>query len=246
MKKEQNIYLYVVQLTIVIAAVLAGLYNVLDPIYKQNRNAAKKEAILKCVPIVKEAQLASVADVDATFKTNIEAIAIKPDGTIFKTIEEVNAARPSMQPYESFSNIDLGLEEKIDEKDRVYPVYIYKQEGGNYYVVTVRGNGLWDKIWAFVALEADLNTIAGIDFGHVGETPGLGAEIKDSKSFKDQFIGLKVFKGDNVALTIQKKGIKDKDHDVAVISGATVTCNGANDMFRSGFNHYKAYFSKVN
>ena len=44
-------------------------------------------------------------------------------------------------------------------------------------VIPVTGSGLWGPIWGYVALENDMNTVAGIVMAHKGETPGLGAEI---------------------------------------------------------------------
>ena len=41
----------------------------------------------------------------------------------------------------------------------------------------VRGKGLWDAIWGFIAMDENM-TIQGVYFDHKGETPGLGAEIK--------------------------------------------------------------------
>ena len=48
-------------------------------------------------------------------------------------------------------------------------------------VVPVTGMGLWGPIWGYVALEKDMNTVAGVIMAHKGETPGLGAEISTAK-----------------------------------------------------------------
>ncbi len=48
-------------------------------------------------------------------------------------------------------------------------------------VIPVTGSGLWGPIWGYVALENDMNTVAGIVMAHKGETPGLGAEIATEK-----------------------------------------------------------------
>jgi Na+-transporting NADH:ubiquinone oxidoreductase subunit C len=77
------------------------------------------------------------------------------------------------------------------------------------YILPVRGNGLWDEIWGFITLEADGNTIKGVAFDHKGETPGLGAEIKDNKNWKEQFVGTKLFEGDEfVGVDVVKGGVK--------------------------------------
>ena len=146
--------------------------------------------------------------------------------------------------YKHLAELDLGNEAKKEPKNRLYPVYEYEGPKGTIYVVAIRGNGLWDKIWGYIALEADLNTIAGVYFDHKAETPGLGAEIKDSDAFKSQFIGRKIFDGPRVALTVLKR-TKEGPHFVTGISGATITSDGVTKMFVSGMGHYEAYFASL-
>ncbi len=49
-------------------------------------------------------------------------------------------------------------------------------------VIPVTGTGLWAHVWGYVALEKDMDTMAGIIMAHKGETPGLGAEIATPNS----------------------------------------------------------------
>ncbi len=53
-------------------------------------------------------------------------------------------------------------------------------------VIPVTGMGLWGPVWGYIALEKDMNTVAGIIMAHKGETPGLGAEIATPK-YQAQF-----------------------------------------------------------
>jgi Na+-transporting NADH:ubiquinone oxidoreductase subunit C len=118
-------------------------------------------------------------------------------------------------------------------------------EGDKNYIVPVRGNGLWDEIWGFITLEADGNTIKGVSFDHKGETPGLGAEIKDNNNWKKQFIGTKLFEGDEfVGVDVVKGGIKKPEHQVDGISGATITGVGVAAMIKNDINKYVAYIEK--
>ena len=58
----------------------------------------------------------------------------------------------------------------------MYPVFMYKNvESGDTeaYIFPMFGNGLWDWISAYVALEKDLNTVLGVSFDHKIETPDL-------------------------------------------------------------------------
>jgi Na+-transporting NADH:ubiquinone oxidoreductase subunit C len=115
--------------------------------------------------------------------------------------------------------------------------------------MSVRGNGLWDKIWGYIALKDDFNTIVGTSFGHVAETPGLGAEIKDNPNFSKQFVGKKIYEGDEyVSVAVLKGGSRRNAHQVDGISGATITSRGVDEMLYKGISPYLPYFEsqKVN
>jgi Na+-transporting NADH:ubiquinone oxidoreductase subunit C len=240
-KKEMNVYLYVIMITSVTALVLSLLYTSLNPIFEANKAEAKKAAILSCIPD-STLDLTNKEQV-ATAYADVKMYAVTIDGRIFSDSEEdlakINAAAGSTgaKKYKALAELELANEEKKAEKDRVYPVY----ERNGTYVVAIRGNGLWDKIWGYIALEKDLNTIAGVYFDHKNETPGLGAEIKDNSAFKKQFIGKKIFEGTNVALTVLKR-FKKGEHYVTGISGATITCDGVTGMFAKGMSKYETYF----
>jgi hypothetical protein len=73
----------------------------------------------------------------------------------------------------------MGKEAKKPIEERVLPIFTFTGSDKKVYnILYVRGKGLWDEIWGYIALEGDWNTIAGEAFDHKGETPGLGAEIK--------------------------------------------------------------------
>jgi Na+-transporting NADH:ubiquinone oxidoreductase subunit C len=143
-------------------------------------------------------------------------------------------------------DIDMAKERKKPEAERRLPLYVYEQDGNGYYIVSVRGNGLWDEIWGNIALKEDLNTIAGASFDHKGETPGLGAEIKDNPAFPAQFKGKEIYdEGEYVSVTVRKGGARDPQHEVDGISGATVTADGVTEMLYRGIKYYEPYFEDL-
>lgn len=242
-KKEMNVYVYVLMITSVTALILSLLYTSLDPIFQANKAEAKKAAILSCIPD-STLDLTNKDQVTAAY-ADVKMYAVTADGRVFSDTKEDLAkinemASNGAKAYRTLAGLELANEEKKAEKDRVYPVY----ERNGIYVVAIRGNGLWDKIWGYIALEGDLNTIAGVFFDHKAETPGLGAEIKDNSGFKEQFIGKKVFEGTNVALTVLKRK-KKGEHFVTGISGATITCDGVTAMFDKGMSKYETYFEQL-
>lgn len=257
MQSNTKVYLYVLKLTGVIAIILAFLFNSLNPMFKRNKEVAKKKAILSCVPSQK-----SDLDIEAVFNDRVKVILIDAEGKIIfeqkgtatdlveesKEVMETLNKRGQGVKYESAASVDLSSEEKFDVENRVYPVYRYEAEAGKFYhVVAVRGNGLWDKIWGYVALEVSESnwTVAGVNFDHKGETPGLGAEIKDSQNFKDAFKGKKLFEGDKFVSVDVVKTVKQKDYQVQTISGATVTSDGVAEMLDRGIEYYLPYLSQV-
>jgi Na+-transporting NADH:ubiquinone oxidoreductase subunit C len=144
-------------------------------------------------------------------------------------------------------SIDLARERKKPESERLLPLFIYTKGSEKFYILAVRGNGLWDEIWGSIALKSDLNTVAGAAFDHKGETPGLGAEIKDNPAFPAQFEGRQIYNaaGDFVSITVRKGGAVDKTHEVDGISGATITADGVTNMLQKGLKMYKPFIEEM-
>jgi Na+-transporting NADH:ubiquinone oxidoreductase subunit C len=139
---------------------------------------------------------------------------------------------------------------KNPDYERRLPLFVGEKDGKEVYIVPVRGKGLWDAIWGYVALDKDM-VVQGVYFDHKGETPGLGAEIKQ-RYFMDDFTGEKfldgdVFKGIKVAKgnNDPKNSIKD-DHEVDALAGATITGDGVSAMLQKDVRMYKSYFDSLN
>lgn len=227
--------MFTVGMTSIVALILAGMFTFLKPIHDVNEALYNKKQILGALnaPLGIVADNLSNEEVAKYFESG-EQVVVNNKGEV---IEGVKA-----------EDIKMEKEEKKAEAERRYPVFIMNNDGKKYYILTVRGNGLWDKIWGWIALESDLNTVAGAAFGHKGETPGLGAEIKDNNGFKKQFTGEKIYndKGEYVSVAVVKGGTdKSNLHGVDAISGATVTCVGASDMIYKGIKLYEPYLKSI-
>ncbi len=136
-------------------------------------------------------------------------------------------------------------------KTQRLPLFVGEKDGKTIYIVPVRGNGLWDAIWGYVALNEDLKSINGVYFDHKGETPGLGANITEG-FFTNDFKGEMIFDatGTYKAVEISKSNgdpnNEDKtDNQVDAISGATITGNGVAAMLKKGIALYLPYFETL-
>ncbi|MBI1185193.1 NADH:ubiquinone reductase (Na(+)-transporting) subunit C [bacterium] len=149
-------------------------------------------------------------------------------------------------------NIDLKTEQSKKRENPEYkknlPIFIYTNPENNekYYVLPMRGAGLWGAVWGYISLASDFTTVYGVKFDHESETPGLGAEIT-TEWFQAQFPDKKAYdKDNNVALTILKgKGNELNEYTVDGISGATITGSGVNAMFKADLAQYTSYFNKL-
>ena len=142
-------------------------------------------------------------------------------------------------------NLNNELKKPVDQQR--FPLYEANVDGNKFYVVPLRGAGLWNAIWGYIALREDKNTIQGAVFDHTGETAGLGAEITQ-QWFQDRFVGEKVFdtQGKLVGINVSKtnndpKDTDKDDHEVDAISGANITGDGVTDMILERLTHYLPY-----
>jgi len=176
---------FILVLTTTVAITLTGLREVTKDRAALNEEIFNKRAILSAVnkylPEGKSVSQLSDEEVLNIFANNVKQFSVNIAG------DEVEGIKADQ--------IDMGKERKKPESERVFPLFQYQLDEKSFYILAVRGNGLLDEIWGNIALEQDLNTIAGVSFDHKGETPGLGAEIKDNPAFGKQFEGKKIYEG---------------------------------------------------
>ncbi len=234
MDSTNKIVIFILAITVSVAFLLTALREVTLSTALQNEDVFNKRAILSALGenLDKSPDDMSDEEVLGIFSDKMEQVVLDMDGNILEG--------------EKAEKIDMAKEKKKPEADRKLPLYVYNAGGKKFFIVSVRGNGLWDEIWGTIALESDLNTIAGTSFDHKGETPGLGAEIKDNPTFPARFKGTKIFNGDGeyVGITVRKQG-KRNEHEVDGITGATVTADGVTEMLVRGIKYYLPYLEKL-
>ncbi len=124
-----------------------------------------------------------------------------------------------------------------------------KKKEQTFYIVPVRGKGLWDAIWGYIALDKSL-VVQGVYFDHAGETPGLGSNIKE-RFFMDDFKGEHImddglFKGISVSKgNADPKNLNKTDYEVDAIAGATITGDGLSAMLKKDLKMYLPYLKTL-
>ncbi len=235
MSDNNRILLFTVGMTFTVALVLGVLFFGLKDAHAKNEAVFNKRAILAAVGNYLPTPVDELSDdqVQEIFEKNVTSTVYLANG---ETVEGVDAA-----------NVKMAKEKKKAEEKRQYPLYTYNNGKEDFYILSVYGNGLWDAIWGNVALKSDGATIAGASFDHKGETPGLGAEIKDNKKWSSQFADKRIYDEDGnfTSVLVRKGGAKDPVYEVDGISGATVTANGVSEMLKTGIAKYSDVLEKI-
>jgi Na+-transporting NADH:ubiquinone oxidoreductase subunit C len=134
----------------------------------------------------------------------------------------------------------------INEQGKDLTLYICTIENGErFYIIPLRGVGLWGPVWGYISLKGDFNTVYGATFDHKSETPGLGAEIT-TPAFYDQFENKKIFdkSGNYVSVLVVKGGADASNpHEVDAISGGTITSKAVEEMLFKNIKEYTTFFA---
>lgn len=271
MKNYSNTYIFIFAsaMVIIVAMILSFAAMQLQPLQERNEAVEKMQNILTSVNIdVGEGNVQElynkyvtesyVISMGGQRMENVDAFNVDMKEELYK-MQQVNNLKAQLQekvesPFGQFMSQYVDLNE-VDqesvqgeiselEEERELPVYeVEKEDGSKYYVFPLRGKGLWGPIWGYISLSEDFNRIYGADFDHKAETPGLGAEIKETW-FEAQFKGKLIFRGDEyVAVNVVKGGADEKDqYGVDAVSGGTITSKGLEDMIRDGLRDYQNFF----
>lgn len=232
MNRDSNAYTFIFAtiMVIVVAAALALAATGLKERQDNNVRKEKMQNILGTIGVETDRDGAE----ELYNKYITKTITLKSDGTIDESVDAFN--------------VDLKKQLKMPVEKQSFPLYLAEVDGAKYYIVPLRGSGLWDAIWGYISLKDDLNTVKGAVFDHKGETPGLGAEITQDW-FKERFQQEQIFddKGNFVGVAVVKGysgGNNKDDNAVDAISGATITGDGVSAMIKERLKHYLTYFEK--
>ena len=229
MKTNSNSYtiIYSAVIVVIVAFLLAFVFQALKPMQDANVALDKKKQILNSLNI----RDLSNEEADAKYKEVVIA-------------DEVIDGKGKIVEAGTQGGEKAGFKlESKDYKAGKLALYICKVNGSRKYVIPVYGMGLWGPISGYIALNEDKATVYGAYFNHESETAGLGAEIKDNVAWQEKFQGKKVFtSGDDktIALGVEKN-VTDPATQVDAVTGATLTSNGVRDMLHEALGKYLTF-----
>ena len=242
---ESNKYtiLFAIGMVVIVGSLLAFTASSLKPNIKENERMEKQQNILYAMGVNENGAS------DIVF-VSTDKVAEEFSKYISKQLV-VDASGNAVENNEAYL-IDVKKEQAKAKngQTRALPLFVGEKEGQTFYIAPIRGKGLWDAIWGYIAMDENM-VIQGAYFDHKGETPGLGANIKQ-RYFMDDFYGEKLltesgeFKGITVAKgnNDPKNLIKD-DYEVDALAGATITGDGVSAMIKSDLKLYLPYFNNL-
>jgi Na+-transporting NADH:ubiquinone oxidoreductase subunit C len=217
MDVNSNRYTYVfsVVMVIVVAAILSIAATSLKPFQQANIKLEKMQDILSSINVdVKR------ADAEPLFEQYITEMYVIKNGSRCEECEE------------GAFDIDMAKQIGLPAAQRAVPLYVADKDGERFFIIPLRGRGLWGPIWGYISLREDASTVYGATFDHKSETPGLGAEI-NTNAFQGQFQGKQILDGSGQFVSVAvRKGTASGNHEVDGISGGTITSDGVGDMLK--------------
>lgn len=235
-------------LCIICSVIVSTAAVLLRPAQQTNKDLDRKTNILAAAGMLEKGD-----DVIAKFET-IKTRAVDLTTGKFSDSVDLQTYNQRKAAKDPELSIDLGDDDiaKIGRLPKYMIVYVVEGNTGlEKIILPVKGYGLWSTLYGFVALESDLNTVAGLGFYEHAETPGLGGEI-DNPSWKAQWIGKKSYDSNQKqALTVIKGKVDTSRpqsvHEIDGLSGATLTSKGVDNLikFWMGENGFAPFLANL-
>jgi Na+-transporting NADH:ubiquinone oxidoreductase subunit C len=220
-------------LCVVCAVVVSSAAVILRPTQEVNKLLDLKTNILASAGLLQEG---------VSIETQFEQISTRVvDLDTGRFIDTVDAATYDQRKASKDPAMSVALDPKQDpakikRRANYATVYLVEGEQGiEKIILPVKGYGLWSTLYGFLALEADLQTVAGIGFYEHTETPGLGGEV-DNPKWKAGWIGKQAYNQGEVVINVLK-GKADmsragSESQIDGLAGATLTTRGVDNLVR--------------
>ncbi|MDB4032300.1 Na(+)-translocating NADH-quinone reductase subunit C [Porticoccaceae bacterium] len=220
-------------LCIVCAVVVSSAAVILRPTQEINKLIDLKTNILASAGLLQEG---------VSIETQFEQITPRVvDLSTGRFTDAIDAATYDQRKASKDPALSTALDPKQDPakiKRRANYATVYMVEGEQgieKIILPIKGYGLWSTLYGFIALESDLETVAGIGFYEHTETPGLGGEV-DNPKWKSSWIGKQAYNQGELAITVLK-GKADmsragSESQIDGLAGATLTTRGVDNLVR--------------
>ena len=220
-------------LCVVCAIVVSSAAVMLRPAQQANKLLDLKTNILASAGLLKPG-----VDVETQFEQITTRIVDMETGRFTDAVDPASYDQRKASKDPAFS-VELSGDEdiaKIKRRAKYSTVYLVEGEQGiEKIILPISGYGLWSTLYGFLALESDLQTVAGIGFYEHAETPGLGGEI-DNPNWKASWVGKQAYSEGELAITVLKGRVDlerpGAESQIDGLAGATLTTKGVDNLVK--------------
>ncbi|GIU24793.1 Na(+)-translocating NADH-quinone reductase subunit C [Shewanella colwelliana] len=205
----------------------------LKPVQQENKLLDKQKYILEAAGLIntKEGKVEKEQILE-TYNKYVEAklVDLKTGDWVEGDADTFDTEKAARTPATSFvPKNDIASVKRVANEAVVYLVRDDNQQLQTV-IIPVKGYGLWSTMFAFLAVEPDLNTIRSLvyySFTGSGETPGLGGEVQNPQWIA-KWNGKKLYndKGELAISVTKNPTVAASPYGVDALSGATLTGNG--------------------
>jgi len=230
----KNALLVVLVTALVCSSLVSAAVVLLRPIQLNNQLLEQSRNIMLLTGLLVEGDELDDDEMLELYKSVDRRIINISDAVFDETIDpNTFNKRKAVNDSELGVQIPAGMDlASLGRRSRFAPVYMGV-------ILPVRGAGMWSMLYGYIALDSDLNTIAGMTFYEQNETPGLGDQITHGH-WLEQWQGRRVYDDQGqLRFRVSEGAVADgsatSGFEVDAISGATVTGNAVTGMMHYWF-----------
>jgi Na+-transporting NADH:ubiquinone oxidoreductase subunit C len=239
----RNILVVALSVCFVCSIVVSATAVILKPQRLANKALDRNKNILIAAGLYEKGKTAN-AEIEGLFdsftlkvidledKRFLSDLEIQEAGIDVSRYDQRKAAKTAGLSREVTNEEDIA---SISRRARYSVAYLLEHDGElDRIVLPIHGYGLWSTMYGFLALQGDLQTVAGITFYEQGETAGLGGEV-DNPNWKASWIGKQVYGSDGSVALHVIKGKVNRESEAALyqidgLSGASLTSRGVGNL----------------
>ena len=234
--------LVVVLVALVCSSLVSAAVVILRPIQLNNQLLDRSRNIMQLTglpaagsELPDEEMLSLFKSLDARI-VDIDSAAFDPDVDPYTFDKRRAANNPELSvaiPPE-FDHTGLG------RRSRLAPAFlVWQDDEFERIILPIRGNGMWSALYGYIALDADMNTIADAIFYEQNETPGLGDQIT-RPDWLAQWQGKQIYDERGEVRFAVSGGRVDEASpaaafEVDALTGATVTADAVTGLVQYWF-----------
>jgi len=237
--------LVVLVVVLVTSSLVSVSVVVLRPIQASKQLLDRNRDILQLTGFLEDGSEVSDAELSRIYET-VDARTVDLDAAWFEpqisphSFDQRRAANDPALSAQVPPEYDIA---GLGRRSSYVPVYLVWGEGGfQRIILPIQGSGMWSTLYGYIALQADLNTIADITFYEQNETPGLGDQVAQPE-WLAKWRGRKIYDESGkfrfaVAGRMVEPGSSAARYEVDAITGATVTGDAVTRLMRYWFGPY--------